>query len=100
MAPTELQPSSRPGPQRKENTVDIMKSSVFRPVDREDTHPHACTEGLVYLAYTAYDEEVAGEVERIEVVPCRRCQASLSSEDSKEGLSPSSEAPPSMEETL
>jgi hypothetical protein len=50
-----------------------MKSSVFRPVDREEAHPHACTEGVVYLTYTAYDEEVGDEVERIEVVPCRRC---------------------------
>jgi hypothetical protein len=54
-------------------TVDSMKSSVFRPVDREEAHPHACTEGVVYLTYTAYDEEVGDEVERIEVVPCRRC---------------------------
>jgi hypothetical protein len=53
--------------------VDSMKFSVFRPVDREETHPHACTEGVVYLTYTAYDEEVGDEVERIEVVPCRRC---------------------------
>jgi len=50
-----------------------MKFSVFRPVDREETPPHACTEGVVYLTYTAYDEEVGDEVERIEVVPCRRC---------------------------
>jgi hypothetical protein len=49
-----------------------MKSSVFRPVDRE-AHPHACTEGLVFLTYTIYDEEVGDEVERLEVVPCRRC---------------------------
>jgi hypothetical protein len=54
-------------------TVDSMKSSVFRPVDREEAHPHACTEGLVFLTYTGYDEEVGDEVERIEAVPCRRC---------------------------
>jgi hypothetical protein len=53
--------------------MDSMKSSVFRPVDREDTHPHACTDGLVFLTYTVYDEEVGGEVERIEAIPCRRC---------------------------
>jgi hypothetical protein len=54
--------------------VDTMKSSVFRPVDKEDTHPHACTDGFVFLTYTAYDETVGDEDERIEAVPCRRCQ--------------------------
>jgi hypothetical protein len=53
--------------------VDSMKSSVFRPVDREDTHPHACVDGFVYLTYTIYDEEVGDEVGRIESTPCRRC---------------------------
>ena len=51
-----------------------LKSSVFRPsAVSEDTHPHACSEGVVYLTYTAYDEEVGGEVEKIEAIPCRRC---------------------------
>jgi hypothetical protein len=36
----------------------------------EQDHPHACLEGWVYLGYT--DEET-GE-ERIERLPCRRCQ--------------------------
>jgi hypothetical protein len=41
------------------------ESSVFRPTPTEqDTHPHACTEGVV---------EIGDEVERLEVVPCRRC---------------------------
>jgi len=54
--------------------MDVAKSSVFRPTeDSEDTHPHACTNGLVFLTYTAYDEELGDEVERLEVVPCRRC---------------------------
>jgi hypothetical protein len=39
----------------------------------EDAHPHACTDGLVFLTYTVFDEEVGDEVERLEVVPCRRC---------------------------
>jgi hypothetical protein len=54
--------------------VDTQKSTVYRlgPEER-DTHPHACTDGLVYLTYTAYDEEVGDEVERLELVPCRRC---------------------------
>jgi len=54
--------------------VDTSKSSVFRPSETdEDTHPHACTDGLVFLTYTVFDEEVGGEVERIEAIPCRRC---------------------------
>jgi hypothetical protein len=48
-------------------------SSVFRPKDGEDVHPHACADGLVFLTYTAYDPEVGAEVVRIEVVPCSRC---------------------------
>jgi hypothetical protein len=55
--------------------VDRSKSSVFRPDSPgEDTHPHACSGGLVFLTYTAFDEEVGDEVERLEVIPCRRCQ--------------------------
>jgi hypothetical protein len=49
-------------------------SSVFRPSEAsEDHHPHACTDGLVFLTYTVFDEAVGEEVERLEVVPCRRC---------------------------
>jgi hypothetical protein len=44
---------------------------IFR--GKGDTHPHACLDGLVYLTYTAHDEEVGAEVEKIEVIPCRRC---------------------------
>jgi hypothetical protein len=36
-------------------------------------HPHACWDGKVFLTYTAYDEEIGDEVEKIEVIPCRRC---------------------------
>jgi hypothetical protein len=54
--------------------VDTKESSVFRPSEaREDTHRHACTDGLVFLTYTVFDEAVGEEVERLEVVPCRRC---------------------------
>lgn len=60
-----------------EVTVDTQKSSVFRPTEtEEDTHPHACTDGLVFLTYTVFDEEIGDEVERLEVVPCRRCSDS------------------------
>jgi hypothetical protein len=54
--------------------MDTTKSSsVSRPTEGEDTHPHACTDGYVFLTYTAFDEAVGDEVERIEAVPCRRC---------------------------
>jgi hypothetical protein len=55
--------------------MDTKESSVYRPSEAsEDTHPHACTDGLVFfLTYTAYDEDLGDEVERLEVVPCRRC---------------------------
>jgi hypothetical protein len=54
--------------------VDTAESSVFRPRQAcEDPHPHACTDGLVFLTYTVFDEAVGEEVERLEVVPCRRC---------------------------
>jgi hypothetical protein len=54
--------------------VDTAESSVFRPREAsEDHHPHACTDGLVFLTYTAFDEAVGENVERLEVVPRRRC---------------------------
>jgi hypothetical protein len=54
--------------------MDAQKSSVFRPdTESEDTHPHACTDGIVFLSYTVFDEEVGDEVEHIEAIPCRRC---------------------------
>jgi hypothetical protein len=39
----------------------------------EDHHPHACTDGFVYMGYTVHDEEIGAEVEKLEVIPCRRC---------------------------
>jgi hypothetical protein len=40
-----------------------------------DPHPHACTNGLVFLTYTVFDYEIGCEVERVEIVPCRSCVA-------------------------
>ena len=69
--------TSEPGPQKGLETVDTAESSsVWR--QQGDTHPHACTDGLVFLTYTVFDEEVGDEVERIEVIPCRRCGVSTS----------------------
>jgi hypothetical protein len=66
--------TSGPGPQKGLQTVDTAESSVFRPSEAsEDTHPHPCTDGLVFLTYTVFEEAVGEEVERLEVVPCRRC---------------------------
>ena len=45
--------------------MDTKESSVFRPREAsEDHHPHACTDGLVFLTYTVFDEAVGEEVER------------------------------------
>jgi hypothetical protein len=52
-----------------DDTVEAHSSGLERP--------HACTNGLVFLTYTAFDEEIGDEVERLDVVPCRRCQGSL-----------------------
>jgi hypothetical protein len=59
--------------------VDTNESSVFRPREAsEDHHPHACTDGLVFLTYPVFDEAVGEEVERLEVVPwCRAAAAQL-----------------------
>jgi len=32
--------------------------------------------GLVFLTYTAFDEETGEEVEMVEALPCRRCEDS------------------------
>jgi hypothetical protein len=56
--------------------VDAKESSVFRSSTASEDHPHACTDGLVFLTYTVFDEAVGEEVECLDVVPCRRCAAS------------------------
>jgi hypothetical protein len=49
--------SPGPGPQKGLETVDAKESSVFRPREAiEDHHPHACTDGVVFLTYTVFDE--------------------------------------------
>jgi hypothetical protein len=35
--------------------------STYPPKTKD--HPHACTDGLVFLTYTVFDEEVGDEVE-------------------------------------
>jgi hypothetical protein len=51
--------------------VDTKESSVWR--GNGEPHPHACYSGWIYLTYTAFDETVGDEVEKIEAIPCRRC---------------------------
>ena len=46
------------------------------PPTEEQDHPHACMGGLVFLTYTAFDEETGEEVEMVEALPCRRCEDS------------------------
>jgi hypothetical protein len=59
--------------------VDVQKSSVFRPSEtEEDTHPHACWDGVVFMTYMQFDEEIGEEVERLDIVPCRRCAEEVS----------------------
>jgi hypothetical protein len=49
------------------------ESKVFRPSPtEEDTHPHACTDGLVFLGHLVEDEN-GDEVEEISIIPCHRC---------------------------
>ena len=62
--------------------MDAKESSVFRPREAtEDHHPHACTDGLVFLTYTVFDDAVGDEVERIEAIPCRRCASEAATGD-------------------
>ena len=58
--------------------MDTRESSAphAHPSTEEQDHPHACLKGYVYLGYTATDEETGEEVERIEALPCRRCEDS------------------------
>jgi hypothetical protein len=72
MAPQVLVTPRSPA-HREGAPMDTAESSVFRPSEAREDHPHACTDGLVYLTYTVFDETVGEEVERLEVVPCRRC---------------------------
>jgi len=87
MAPASVPTLPEPGPQGR-SPMDTTESSAPHAhpstEDYDDTleahysglerlRPHACTDGLVFLTYTAFDEAVGEEVERLEVVPCRRC---------------------------
>ena len=60
-------PRAHPSTDDHDDTVEAHYSCLER------LRPHACTDGLVFLTYTVFDEAVGEEVEHLEVVPCRRC---------------------------
>jgi hypothetical protein len=60
-------PHAHPSTEDHDDTVEAHYSGLER------LRPHACTDGLVFLTYTVFDEAVGEEVERLEVVPCCRC---------------------------
>ena len=58
-------PHAHPSTGDHNDTVEAHYSCLERP--------HACMDGLVFLTYTVFEEAVGEEVERLEVLPCRRC---------------------------
>ena len=42
--------------------------------DHDQDHPHACTDGVVFIGHLVVGED-GEEVEVFEAVPCRRCAA-------------------------
>jgi hypothetical protein len=64
------------------------RATIHRPErEDEDTHPHICCDGLVYMTYTAFGEEIGDEVERLDVIPCRRCEEEAAAKAVAETLS-------------
>jgi hypothetical protein len=66
-------PAHRKGKQTVDEVRIAPAGVAFQTAHEKDTHPHACTDGLVFLTYTVFDGGVGDEVERLEVLPCRRC---------------------------
>jgi hypothetical protein len=60
-------PHAHPSTEEQDDTVEAHYACLER------LRPHACTDGLVFLTYTVFEEAVGEEVERLDVVPCRRC---------------------------
>jgi len=47
-----------------EHTISPASDGFYaKGLHGDPDHPHACTEGLVFLTYTVFDEEVGDEVE-------------------------------------
>jgi hypothetical protein len=72
-----MAPQEAPTPRDPANLTRRLTAMTIAhpapPAIEEQDHPHACMGGLVYLGYTAVDEETGEELERIEALPCRRC---------------------------
>jgi hypothetical protein len=49
--------------------------------DQDQDHPHACTDGVVYIGHLVEDPGTGEEVEVIEAVPCRRCAGAAAAEE-------------------
>jgi hypothetical protein len=47
-----------------------MEHSTATPLQ---DHPHCCTDSWVYLTFFEHDDDYGHEVEKEEVLPCRRC---------------------------
>jgi hypothetical protein len=45
---------------------------------RQESHPHACLDGHVYLGIIRLNEETGEEEEVVSKVKCRRCEAKRS----------------------
>ncbi len=67
-----MAPQESPLPEARPTGRNPMDEQQFT-ADHQEDHPHACWGGYVFLGYTALDEETGEEVERSEVLPCRRC---------------------------
>jgi len=64
-------------------TTEESSASPAHPSTEEHDPPHACIDGVVYIAHLLEDPGTGGEVEVFEAIPCRRCAAQ--GEDSEEG---------------
>ena len=55
----------------REPTIDLhtTKARGLGAVTVRHGYPHACTDGLVFMTYTVFDEAVDEEVECLEAVP-------------------------------
>ena len=50
-------------------------SAPAHPSPAVDDHPHGCIAGVVYIGHLVEDPETGEEVEVVEAVQCRRCNA-------------------------
>jgi hypothetical protein len=50
-----------------------MNHFTAHPPTEEQDHPHGCYRGFVFIGHLVEDEN-GDDAERIEAVPCKRCQ--------------------------